>query len=144
MNLDPPMRRFHRYLSPLIAALALLVAAPPSGLAQIYGPSVRDSATLTQSDIAIVQPLVRQGLTGKPNGTTLPWNNPQTSNSGTVTLLQAFPSSGKQCRRVKYHVVNGGKNSSGIRPADYVLTSCQLADGTWHLDSSAQPDTSRQ
>jgi surface antigen len=139
------MRGFHRYLPPLIAALPLLAAAPPSGLAQIYGQSFNDSATLTQSDITIVRKLVREGLTGKPNGTTLPWNNPQTSNSGTVTLLQTFPSSGgKQCRRVKYHVVDGGKNSLGIRPADYVLTNCLLPDGTWRLVAGAQPDTSQQ
>jgi surface antigen len=137
---NPTLRRGAlRSLRLLCAALALLCAVPVSAIAQ-YGSTFHDTPTLTQNDINIVRKLVRQDLTGKPNGTVLDWNNPETTNSGTVTLLRTFPSNGRDCRSVRYFIKPGSKGPSGTRPATYDLTSCRTAAGAWQIDNSAQPD----
>lgn len=126
-----------------LAAAAPLLLAVPAATAQ-HGRTFRSAPKLTGSDIAILRKLVRQDLTDKPNGTTLPWSNPDSRNSGTVTLLDRFPSRGRDCRRVRYRIEPGPQQASFARPATYVLTSCQLSDGTWQLDKAAKPDTARQ
>lgn len=138
------MRRFIRDLPggvPLrlsIAAAALLVLTRAEGLAQ-HGRAFETFPGLTATDIAIVQKLVREDLTGKPKGTTLPWSNPETENSGSVTLIARFPSRGRDCRRVRY-LVKPGPRQASADAGTYVLTSCRLSDGTWQLDSQAKPD----
>lgn len=126
----------------LVVVAALLLLAPADGFAQLGRPQFRTMPKLSDSDIAMVRKLVREDLTGKPNGTTLSWHNPQTDNSGTVTLLSTFTSTGRDCRRVRY-VVNPGKNATPQeKPGTYELNSCRSADGTWKLDSQARPDKS--
>jgi surface antigen len=143
------MRRIIRGLwrhlrSPLLlTAAALLLLAPVAGFAQ-YGTTFRSSPKLTSTDIAMIRKLVRQELTGKPNGTTLSWRNPESENSGTVTLIDSFPSRGRDCRRVRYVVNPGPKQASFARSATYVLTNCRLPDGTWQIDKQARRDTSGQ
>lgn len=129
-------------LLPLTAA-ALMLLAPMEAFAQ-FGTTFRSAPKLTRSDIAIVRKLVRQKLTGKPNGTTLSWNNPESKNSGTVTLLDMFESRGRDCRSVRYVVIPGPKQASYATSARYVLTSCRLPDGTWQLDNQAKRDASQQ
>jgi surface antigen len=60
----------------------------------------------------MVRKLVRWDLTGKPNGTTLNWKNPQSGNAGSVTLLATFRSAGRDCRRVRYVVQPASSQSS--------------------------------
>jgi surface antigen len=122
-----------------IAAGVLLVW--PIGASAQFGRSSRTTVQLTSSDRVIIRKIVREDLTGKPNGTTIAWSNPDSTNSGTVTLLDRFPSKGRDCRRVKYEIKPGPKQPA-VRPSSYVLTSCQFADGTWKLDSQARPDKS--
>lgn len=139
------MRIIDRVLLPLLklttplAAVAILMFVASDAHAQM-GAGFRTSATLTGSDIAMIRKLVREDLAGKPKGTTLPWKNPQSQNSGTVTLLDRFPSTGRDCLRVRY-VVNPGPNQpASDQPSTYVITSCKLPDGTWKQDNSAKPD----
>jgi surface antigen len=101
---------------------------------------MRTQPDLSQSDIAMVRKLVREDLTGKPKGTTLSWNNPDSTNSGTVTLLDQFPSKGRDCRKVRYIINPGPKQPASSQPANYTLTSCKYADGSWKLDNSATRD----
>jgi hypothetical protein len=121
------------------AAGVLMLLAPLESSAQ-YGRTFRTAPKLTSDDIAIVRHLVREELTGKPKGTTLSWSNPKTENSGTVTLLDSFASEGRDCRRVRYVIHPAPRQRTPIRPAQYVLTSCRLPDGTWKLDQAAKPD----
>jgi 17 kDa outer membrane surface antigen len=122
--------------------LALLLVWQTSASAQ-YGRTFRSSIKLTSSDLVIIRKIVREDFTAKPNGTTLPWSNPESQNSGTVTLLNRFNSEGRDCRRVRYLVNPGPQQPPSVISATYVLTSCRLADGSWRLDNSAQPDASR-
>jgi surface antigen len=138
------MGQVFRFLTALVfaaIAAASLLLWPIDALAQ-FGRSYQSMVKLTSSDIAIVQKIVRQDLTGKPNGTTIAWSNSESTNSGTVTLLDRFRSEGRDCRRVRYMVKPGPKQPSSVIPANYVLTSCQLADGSWKLDSQARRDKS--
>lgn len=123
----------------LTMVTASFLLQPPPAAAQ-YGKAFRNSPKLSSQDVAIIRKVVREDLTGKPKGTTLPWSNPESKNSGTVTLLDRFDSSGRDCRRVRYVIKPGPKQPAGVITGSYVLTSCRLADGSWKLDNSAQPD----
>jgi surface antigen len=122
-------------------AAGLLLLWPIDATAQ-FSRSSRTTVQLTSSDRVIIRKIVHEDFTGKPNGTTIPWSNPDSTNSGTLTLLDSFRSKGRDCRRVRYEVKPGPKQPAFVRASSYVLTSCQLADGTWKLDSQARPDKS--
>jgi len=122
----------------MIAATALSLV-PAATLAQ-YGTAFRNAPHLTSKDIEIIRKIVRVDLEGQPNGTTLPWKNPESQRYGTVTLLDRFPSQGRDCRKVRY-VINPGPTAD-IRTT-YVLTSCRYADGTWKVDNAAKSDKSQ-
>ena len=123
----------------VLAAAALTLLAPIEGRAQL-GATFKALPKLSDSDLTIIRKIVREDLTGKPNGTTLPWANPQSTNSGTVTLLDRFPSQGRDCRRVKYFIQPGPSQPPSVISGSYVLTSCRLADGSWKLDNGARRD----
>jgi len=124
-----------------IAAVLLLLLSVDT-VAQ-YGRTFRTMTKLTSSDLAIIRKIVRQDFTSQPNGTTVPWSNPESQNSGTVTLLNRFQSQGRDCRRVRYLINPGPKEPAEVIAATYVQTSCRLSDGTWKLDNEAQPDAKR-
>jgi surface antigen len=127
--------------TPIVAA-AILIFAASGGHAQM-GKGFQNSATLTDSDIAMIRKLVREDLAGKPNGTTLSWNNPKSQNSGKVTLLDKFPSQGRGCLRVRYFIDPGPQQPASAQPSTYVITSCKLPDGTWKQDNGAKPDKAK-
>jgi surface antigen len=122
--------------------LTLLLLWPVDASAQ-YGRTFRTTIKLTRSDIVIIRKIVREDLTGRPNGTTLAWSNPESQNSGTVTLLSRFNSQRRDCRRVRYFINPGPQQPPSVISATYVLTTCRLPDGTWQLDNQAQPDNPR-
>ena|SRR5690242_5249830 len=134
-----PGRRLPR--SPLVAA-ALLLATPATAFAQ-YGTTFRNAPMLSKSDVATIRTLVNEKLATQPIGTTMAWSNPETENSGTVTLLDRFTSEGRNCRRIRYQMNPGPKQPSNVSTAAYALTSCQLPDGTWKFDNQATGDASR-
>jgi 17 kDa outer membrane surface antigen len=140
--MHPFVRRLVSLRWAAAAALALLLPASAPAVAQ-YGRTLHSMVKLTDTDLAIVRKIVREDLTDKPNGTTIPWKNPESQNSGTVTLLDRFPSQGRDCRRVKYLVKPGPTQPADVIPADYVSTTCHLADGSWKLDNSARRDAAR-
>ena len=121
------------------SAIVLLLA--PIGAPAQYG-NFQTATVPTGKDIKMMRKLVREDFTGKPKGTTLPWSNPVSHNSGTVTLLAEFPSQGRDCRRAKYLINPGPNQAPAAQPTTYVLTSCHLPDGSWKLDNQARPDKS--
>ena len=121
---------------------ALLLPSPNGAFAQ-YGRTFHTMVKLSESDLAIIRKIVREDFSTKPIGTTMPWSNPESQNSGTVTLLDRFPSKGRDCRRVRYVVKPGPTQPTKVIGANYVLTSCRQADGSWKLDREAQRDASR-
>jgi surface antigen len=115
-----------------------LLLAPASAVAQ-YG-NFQTAPNLTREDIEIVRKVVRKDLAGKPKGTTLPWRNAASQNSGSVTLLSEFPSQGRDCRRVRYAIKPGAGQPASVAPATYVMTTCRMLDGSWKTDNQAKPD----
>ena len=120
-------------------AAAVLLLWPMGAVAQ-YGRPLHTMVKLSDSDLVIIRKIVREDFTDKPSGTTIAWKNPESENSGTVTLLDRFASAQRDCRRVKYLVKPGPKQPPSTISATYVLTSCRLADGTWKLDNDARRD----
>jgi surface antigen len=55
------------------------------------------------------------------------WSNPQTSSSGTSTILRVFHSGGMVCHRLRHHIVIAGQEPSH----DYHLTWCRTSTGEW-------------
>ena len=135
------MRTVDRVVLPLIAASVLLLWS--LGAHAQMGQGFWTSATLTKSDIALIRKTVRKDLLGKPKGTSLPWKNPDSGNSGKVTLLDSFPSKGRTCERVRYFIDPGPNQPSTAQPTTYVITSCKLPDGSWKQDNAAQPDKAK-
>ncbi len=138
-----PILRALPNLPRILLPLAVLPALLPAEAVAQYGRTFWNDPKLSTEDTAIIRKLVREDLTGKPNGTTLSWSNPESENSGTVTLIDSFASSGRDCRRVRYIVEPGPKQASFARTANYVLTNCRLPDGTWKIDNEARPDAAR-
>jgi surface antigen len=132
------MSKFLKFALPLAAAMMML--APSEGSADLLGKTFRTSVKLSDDDLALIRNAVREGLAGKPNGTTLSWSNATSGNSGTVTLLDSFPSQGRDCRRVKYLLNPGPKQIASAKPSTYVMTNCRLADGNWKIDNEAKRD----
>ena len=138
-----PIRGIMRRLRTVVPIAAVLLLILPMGASAQFGRAVqRPHVRLTGTDFEIVRKIVREDFTGKPNGTSLPWNNPDSQNSGTLTLLDTFQSQGRECRRVKYDI-RPGPNQPGVHSHTYVLTNCRLADGTWKIDADARPDKPR-
>jgi surface antigen len=134
-----PGRRVPRW--PFIAAV-LLLATPAAAFAQ-YGTTFRNTPMLSKSDVATIRTLVSEKLATQPIGTTMAWSNPETENSGTVTLLDRFTSEGRNCRRIRYQMNPGPKQPSNVKTTAYAMTSCQLPDGTWKFDNQATADAAR-
>jgi len=125
-----------------LCAIALAPLFAGHAYAQLAPQRFRTMPKLTQSDLAIIRHLVRVDLTGKPNGTRLSWDNPDSTNSGTVRLLDTFVSRGRNCRRVEYVIKPGPKQPAATTSNTYVLVNCQLLNGAWQIDSQAKPDRS--
>jgi len=131
------------FASAVLCAVALWVLTPGEISAQLSRKNFAAMPKLSQSDLTMVRKLVREQLTTKPKGTTLPWNNPESTNSGTVTLIDSFASQGRKCWRVQYAIKPGEKQPADVKPQSYTLNNCQMPDGSWKIDSQARPDTAR-
>jgi hypothetical protein len=129
--------------SAVLCAVALWLLAPQETPAQLSRKNFEAMPKLTQSDLSMVRKLVRDELTKKPTGTTLPWKNPDSSNSGTVTLVDDFMSRDRHCWRVQYAITPGEQQPGAVKPATYTLNNCQMPDGSWRIDSQARPTTAK-
>lgn len=123
-----------------LGAIALVIVSAGTASAQLATPQFRSQPKLTKADLAMIRRLVRIELTGKPNGTRLSWDNPESTNSGTVRLVDSFVSRGRNCRRVEYVIKPGPKQPSATKSNTYILNNCQLPNGGWQTDSQATPD----
>src|ERR1700740_3739676 len=88
----------------MLCALALWLLTAHETPAQLGRKNFEGLPKLTKSDLTMIRKLVREELITKPAGTTLPWSNPDSSNSGTVTLVDDFMSKNRHCWRVQYAV----------------------------------------
>jgi surface antigen len=87
-------------------------------------------SSLDRADMAYYQQTQQRALeTGQP-GQVLPWSNPQSGNSGTVTPAAYYTNSGGQyCREYNSTINVGGKVERGYG------TACRQPDGSWQIVS---------
>jgi surface antigen len=138
---NPLKQRNMATVAPVVAATVMtLLILSQDASAQLGRPQFRSMPKLTETDLTMARKLVREDLATRPTGTTLSWSNPESSNSGTVTLVARFVSRGRDCLRVRYNISPGVKATADEKPNSYILNNCRSADGSWHLDSGARPD----
>ncbi len=116
--------------TPIRAAIlfATLIACLPAQAQYLLG--LETNIELTKQDLAIIRHTVHEQVHGKPVGTTAKWNNPESQNSGKITLLKKFTQSGQQCETLDYRLT-GMRETTG--PEHYTLSSCLQPDGHWRL-----------
>ena len=87
--------------------------------------------TLTRSDIDMIRSALGQQIHNKRPGASASWTNPETGNTGSMTLLGTFARQGHRCERIEYRMSPPQKT-----PSDrFTLTSCMQPDGSWKLGS---------
>ena len=116
--------------TPIRAAIlfAALVSCLPAQAQYLLG--LETNIELTKQDLAIIHHTVHDQVHGKPVGTTAKWNNPESQNSGKITLLKKFTRNGQQCETLDYRLTTIRKAAG---PEHYTLSSCLQPDGHWRL-----------
>ena len=93
-------------------------------------PAWETNITLTQQDLDMIHSAVTNQVHGKAMGTTASWSNPESGNSGSVTLTKKLMKSGQQCEDIEYTVRSG---RTPVYIEHYHFTSCLQPDGTWKI-----------
>lgn len=87
-------------------------------------------ASLDRADQTYYNSTQQRALETAPTGQALPWNNPQTGNSGSFTPSNPYQTSaGQYCREFSQSIKVGGKIENGYG------TACRQADGSWQIVS---------
>ena len=95
-------------------------------LGAALGNSVGQS--LDRADMQYYNQTSQRALETAPSGQTLPWSNPQSGNSGTITPSSYYQtSSGQYCREYTQTIEVGGRREQGYG------TACRQQDGTWQV-----------
>lgn len=84
--------------------------------------------SLDRADRMYAARTTQTALERAPSGTVSTWRNPDSGNSGTVTPVRTYKTSGGQyCREYQQTVVVGGQSQSAYG------TACRQPDGTWKI-----------
>ncbi len=95
-------------------------------LGGIIGNSVGKS--LDNADMAAYNSASQRALETAPAGQALPWRNPQSGNSGTITPSNYYQNQeGQYCREYNQTIVVGGQSKQGYG------TACRQPDGSWQI-----------
>lgn len=85
-------------------------------------------ASLDKADMSYYSQTSQRALETAQPGQALPWNNPQSGNSGTVTPSNYYQDdAGRYCREYTQTIKVGGKSEAGHG------TACREPDGTWKI-----------
>ncbi len=101
-------------------------------LGALLGAGIGSSigASLDRADIAYNDKTAQKAFETAQTGQTLPWNNPQSGNSGSITPAAPFKNdTGQYCREFSQKITVGGKTESGYG------TACRQPDGSWQIVS---------
>lgn len=104
----------------------IVAVAAGTLLGSALGRSV--GASLDKADMAYYNQTSQRALETAPAGTSLPWNNPNSGVSGTVTPSQYYQTaSGQYCREYTQTITVGGRTEEGYGVA------CRQPDGSWKI-----------
>jgi surface antigen len=85
-------------------------------------------ASLDRADMAYYNQTQQQALETGQAGQTLPWNNPETGNSGSFTPSNYYQTAeGSYCREFNQTINVGGKSQQAYG------TACRQEDGSWKI-----------
>lgn len=105
-------------------AMTALGALLGAGIGNAVGSS------LDKADINYNNTTAQKALETAQTGQTLPWSNPQSGNSGSITPAAPYKNdSGQYCREFTQKISVGGKTESGYG------TACRQPDGSWQIVS---------
>src|SRR5918994_2395362 len=108
-----------------VLALAAFTFLSSSAEAQLLFGSRLGEAHYQGDDTKIIMSVGADMLRNASDGESRPWSNPQTGNSGTITILRSYKRGELPCRDAE---VNSRLKE---RSVVYVLPVCQIADGSW-------------
>lgn len=103
-----------------------------TALGALLGAGIGNSvgASLDKADIAYNNRTAQKAFETAQAGQTLPWNNPQSGNSGAITPAAPYKNdSGQYCREFTQKITVGGKTQNGYG------TACRQPDGSWQIVS---------
>jgi surface antigen len=107
--------------------LAVFASLTASAEAQLLFGSRLGQAHYQGDDTKIIMRVGGDMLRNASDGESRPWSNPQTGNSGTITILRSYKRGDLPCRDAE---VNSKLKE---RSVVYVLPVCQVADGSWKI-----------
>ena len=85
-------------------------------------------ASLDRADLQYYNGASQQALETAQPGQTLPWSNPQSGNSGSITPSNYYQTaSGQYCREYTQTIQVGNRKETGYGRA------CRQPDGTWQI-----------
>lgn len=82
---------------------------------------------MDQRDRQMAQAAASRALETAPSGTPVPWNNPDSGHSGTVTPVRTYQAQGTYCREYQQTVMIDGQ------PQRSYGTACRRPDGSWQI-----------
>jgi surface antigen len=112
--------------------LAAALGGRPEGIAAgvilggLVGGAIGDR--LDAADRRQAQQATVRALESTPSGASVPWRNPDSGNSGTVTPVQTYQThTGQYCREYQQTVTIGGQQHQSYG------TACRQPDGSWRI-----------
>ncbi len=85
---------------------------------------------MTREDKLMAGKTTNDALETQATGNTSSWSNPDSGNSGSVTVNETFEKAdGTPCRKFTQTISAGNQTESGVG------TACRAADGTWLIAS---------
>ena len=101
-------------------------------LGALLGAGIGNSigASLDRADMQYYNQTSQKAFETAQTGQSLPWNNPQSGNSGSITPAAPYKNdNGQYCREFTQKITVGGKTESGYG------TACRQPDGSWQIVS---------
>jgi surface antigen len=86
----------------------------------------------TSEDIGLLKNAGRDALNNQPDQSEVPWNNPDTGNSGSITVTNTRQVDDRTCRNAL--LKNNAENIKGTLR----LVLCQQTDGTWIVSAPSE------
>ena len=119
------------------AAVGGLIAAAAGGGGAAIAAGVIGGALLgglagnylDQRDRQIAAATAQRAFETAPSGQAVPWNNPDSGHSGSITPVRTYQSNGRYCREFQQTVTIDN------RPERSFGTACRQPDGSWQIQS---------
>lgn len=90
-------------------------------------------ASLDRADLAYHKRTSQRALETAQPGETLPWSNPETGHSGSVTPQNYYRTEqGRYCREFRQQIDVGNETAQGYG------TACRQPDGSWEIVNTGQ------